>query len=57
MIGIYVIAMIGLLILRFYMDWLKEAEVSIKRLSTLSRRSTKHNSDGDGDSDVEDGSK
>ncbi len=45
-IGIYVTAMIGLLILRFRMDWQKEAEMSINRLSTLSRRSTNHNEDG-----------
>lgn len=46
-IGIYCTAMIGILILRFRMDWRKEAEKSIKRLSTLTSDSTKHNSNGD----------
>jgi MATE family multidrug resistance protein len=46
-IGIYSTAIIGLLILRFRIDWRKEAENSIKRLSTLTSRSTKHNGNGD----------
>ncbi|KAK1741501.1 multidrug and toxic compound extrusion (MATE) family protein [Skeletonema marinoi] len=52
-IGIYCTAIIGILILRFRMDWRKEAEKSIKRLSTLTSRSTKHNGIGDIDEIVE----
>ncbi len=57
-IGIYCTAIIGILILRFRVDWRKEAEKSIKRLSTLTSYSTKHNSGGDGgDVEEEDGNK
>jgi MATE family multidrug resistance protein len=53
-IGIYCTAIIGMLILRFSMDWRKEAEKSIRRLSTLTTRSTKHNGNVDIDAIVED---
>ena len=53
-IGIYCTAIIGMFILRFSMDWRKEAEKSIRRLSTLTTRSTKHNGNGDIDAIVED---
>ena len=53
-IGIYCTAIIGMLILRFSMDWRKEAEKSIRRLSTLTTRSTKHNGNVDIDAIVDD---
>ena len=53
-IGIYCTATIGILILRYRMDWQKEAEKSIKRLSTLTSRSTKNNGNGDFDEIIED---
>ena len=42
-IGIYCTAVIGIIILRFRMNWKREAEKSMERLSTLTSRSTKHN--------------
>lgn len=53
-IGIYCTAIIGILILRFSMDWRKEAAKSIRRLSTLTTRSTKRNGNVDIDAIVED---
>jgi MATE family multidrug resistance protein len=53
-IGIYSTAVIGILILRFRMDWRKEAAKSIKRLSTLTRHSTKHNGNVDIDEILQD---